>query len=144
MSLKTTIRRSRIKLKQSKPIPHLSTHITTAVKRIPPTGDYLKAIADYTRTIELSPDDYEALNNRGIAFRGLGEPDRALEDFNAAIMLNPDYPKAYYNRDTYRNRSRDREALADFIKVRELSATDFPDINQEISTIESSISAETR
>ena len=35
-------------------------------------GDYYGAIADYTKAIELNPDDAAAYYNRGIAKRSLG------------------------------------------------------------------------
>src|SRR4051794_34381874 len=36
---------------------------------------------DYTRALELTPDAPVAYNNRGIAYRSLGNPARAIEDY---------------------------------------------------------------
>jgi len=40
----------------------------------------------------------EAYYNRGTAYAELGEYDRAIEDYNKAIELNPDLAEAYNNR----------------------------------------------
>ena len=57
----------------------------------------LKDIEDYSKAIELNPDDYAYLN-RGIAKVDLKDYEGAIEDYSKAIELNPDYAKAYYKR----------------------------------------------
>ena len=37
-------------------------------------------------------------NNRGYAYRGKGDMDRAIADYTEAIRLDPKYAIAYYNR----------------------------------------------
>ena len=39
-----------------------------------------------------------AFNNRGNAYRDKGQYDRAIEDYDQAIRLNPNYAEAYNNR----------------------------------------------
>ena len=39
-----------------------------------------------------------AFNNRGVAYKYKGEYERALDDYNHAILLNPDFANAYNNR----------------------------------------------
>src|SRR5262249_8968479 len=39
-----------------------------------------------------------AFNNRGVAHKFKGEYDRALEDYDQAILLNPSFANAYNNR----------------------------------------------
>ena len=64
-------------------------------------GDLDEAIRYYTLAIDsasLSTDNLVfAYNNRGLAFDDKGLRDRAIVDFDAAIRLNPDYCRAYYN-----------------------------------------------
>lgn len=59
-----------------------------------------------------------AYNNRGLIYLHEGKNDSALNDFNNAIELKPDYAKAYNNRGTlYMNESKNDEALKDFDKA---------------------------
>jgi tetratricopeptide (TPR) repeat protein len=56
-----------------------------------------------------------AYNNRGMAYNNLGDPRRAIEDYNEAIRLDPENSAAYSNR----GRAHDdlgeyRRAIADF------------------------------
>lgn len=62
--------------------------------------DYDRAIADYTKAIELKPDYAEAYNDRGFAYYLRAKPDydHAIADYTRAIELRPNYPKAYNNR----------------------------------------------
>ena len=59
-----------------------------------------------------------AYNNRGLIYLHEGKIDTALNDFNKAIELKPDYAKAYNNRGTlYINQNKHDEALKDFDKA---------------------------
>jgi tetratricopeptide (TPR) repeat protein len=61
--------------------------------------DYDRAIADYTRAIELKPDLAEAYNDRGFAhYLKDGNYEQAIADYTRAIQLRTNYPKAYNNR----------------------------------------------
>ena len=59
-------------------------------------GYYQAAIDDYSRAIDLQPDAV-AYNNRGIAYRNLKDPQRAIADYRQALMLDIDYRDAYNN-----------------------------------------------
>ena len=61
-------------------------------------GEYDRAIDDFSKVIEIDPDDAEAYYNRGLAYAHKGEYDRAIADFNKAIELNPNDVAAYHNR----------------------------------------------
>ena len=47
-------------------------------------GNHDKAIADYTETIRLSPEDADAYHGRGIAYQNKGDKEKAEEDFAEA------------------------------------------------------------
>ena len=59
-------------------------------------GDFQAAVDDYGRAIALQPDAV-AYNNRGIAYRNLKNPRRAMADFRQALALDIDYRDAYNN-----------------------------------------------
>ncbi len=52
-------------------------------------GNYDRAIADFTKAIELKPDYGEAHYNRGVAHYKKGDLDRARRDFEEASKLDP-------------------------------------------------------
>lgn len=55
-----------------------------------------------------------AASNRGLAFMGKGDVDKAIADYDQAIRLNPDYAKAYYGRSiTYEDKGDLDKASAD-------------------------------
>lgn len=60
--------------------------------------DYQRAIEDYSRAIELSPDLLPAFNNRGILYTALREYEEAAADFDKVMELDPDYMAGYNNR----------------------------------------------
>ncbi len=50
---------------------------------------YRKAIRDYTRAFSLYPADVWALHNRGLAWKGLGETEKAERDWRLAREIDP-------------------------------------------------------
>ena len=61
-------------------------------------GDFDRAIADYSKAIEIAPGFVAAYNNRGLAYSGKGDFDRAIADYDEAIERNPEFVEAYNNR----------------------------------------------
>lgn len=56
-----------------------------------------------------------AYNNRGIAYNAGGNYDRAIQDFNRAIMLDPKFEKPYNNRaDAYNHKGDYNRAILDY------------------------------
>lgn len=61
--------------------------------------DYLEeALVAYHKAIEINPDNEYSQNNLGILYLdGLSDAEEALEYFETAINLNPNYTLAYFN-----------------------------------------------
>ena len=85
-------------------------------------GQYSEAIQDFTKVIELNPDDAEAYYFRGFTYYSKGGYDHAIEDFTKVIELNPDDAEAYYFRGfTYYSKGGYDHAIEDFTKAIELN-----------------------
>jgi tetratricopeptide (TPR) repeat protein len=56
------------------------------------------AAIEYTRAIELNPQDDRYYNNRGNLYTQRGYLFLAVRDFDKAIEINPNKAQAYYNR----------------------------------------------
>ena len=54
-------------------------------------GDYEGAIKNYTKVIELDPDNYVAYMNRGWNKSNLGDEYAAISDYNKSIEINSNY-----------------------------------------------------
>ena len=61
-------------------------------------GEWDKAIADYTKAIELDPKYAEAYCDRGVSYSNLGQWEKAISDYSSAIRINPQFPDAISNR----------------------------------------------
>src|SRR5436309_2689467 len=63
----------------------------------------------------LAPPNAAALRNRGVAYTAVGDLDRAVADFTAAIAAAPIYARTYVNRGFIYARGDDLAgAIADF------------------------------
>ena len=60
--------------------------------------DYEAAIADFTKAIEINPNNEQAYYNRGNAKSKLKDYKGAIADFNKAIKINPKDFDAYNSR----------------------------------------------
>ena len=84
-------------------------------------GDYLSAIAHYTKAIESDPQMFSALVNRSDAHCKIDDYKRAVQDADLAIEIYPLHPAPYNNRGNAYGRTGDlRHALADFNAALEL------------------------
>ena len=61
-------------------------------------GQYQTAINDYTKVIQLDPNNVTSYSNRGHAYTSLGQDQNAINDLTKAIQLDPTYASAYGNR----------------------------------------------
>ena len=61
------------------------------------SGEYDKAIADYTQVISINPKSFIAYSNRSWSYNEKREMDKAIEDCNQALKINPKYALAYEN-----------------------------------------------
>ena len=57
-----------------------------------------QAIADYTKVIELMPNDAETYANRGNVYCHMGNYHQAIEDYSKIIDFNPQLAYPYSNR----------------------------------------------
>ncbi|MGH9428016.1 MAG: tetratricopeptide repeat protein, partial [Terriglobia bacterium] len=61
-------------------------------------GDYQGAVEALTKAIDKDPMNFGAYLNRGVAYRNLREPDKALQDYSRAIEIVPSFGMAYLYR----------------------------------------------
>ena len=60
-------------------------------------GDYLGALEDYDKAIEINPNNARIYSNRGLAKNSLKDYSGAIEDFNKSIEIDPTNSYPYYN-----------------------------------------------
>ena len=76
---------------------------------------------------EIEPNSLEFFLNRAIAYTQLRETGRARDDFDRAIVLKPNYARAFFNRGYFRYSFGDKSgALEDFAKAEELGDSEAP------------------
>lgn len=56
-----------------------------------------EAFGEFTKAIEIDPDNIEAHNNLGLYYYFIDRPDQALFEFNKALEINKDYASTYNN-----------------------------------------------
>jgi tetratricopeptide (TPR) repeat protein len=60
--------------------------------------DYDGAIAAFTASHQIAPQNINVINARGIAYSYKGDDERALADYDLCLQLRPTYGSAYNNR----------------------------------------------
>jgi tetratricopeptide (TPR) repeat protein len=83
-------------------------------------GDCARAIAAYSRAIELNPSSAEAYNNRAFTYMTQKDYAHALPDLDHAIALRPNYVNALINRGdifNYYYQIDQARAVADYDRV---------------------------
>jgi len=88
-------------------------------------NQYDKALAAYTKAIEVNPQYADAYLDRGIVYYNLKEYDKAMADYNKVLEINPQDAYAYHNRGlVYYNLKEYDKAMADYNKVLEINPQD--------------------
>ncbi len=79
--------------------------------------DHGKAIEFYNKALALNPSDpWNDYVNRGNAYSGLGDLQKAMSDYEAALKLDPNLGAAYFNRGIVHEKMRNIEqAKADIL-----------------------------
>ncbi len=85
---------------------------------------YAEAVRLYSAAIMRTPF-YGFYNNRGIILGDLGLNEQAIQDFDKAIELNPEYPDHYYNRGSaFDEQGEYEKAIQDYDRAIELKPED--------------------
>ncbi len=84
-------------------------------------GEFKKAIADYSKALELDPKHTNAWHNRGIAHYRSYDYEKAVADHTKALELSPKFAPAWSRRGhAYVRLGKRAQARADFTKSLEL------------------------
>ena len=84
------------------------------------------ALEEFETAIELNPDYWKAIHNRGVSRAVRGQLDEAASDFSRAVELKPDYANAWFNRgEIYYEQGKFLEAIADYSRALEQSEDDY-------------------
>ena len=87
------------------------------------SGQIAAAIIDYTTALSITPTAH-ALYQRGRLYVQIGEKEKALADFDGALVRSPDYGAVYCDRSHLRFQTHDLPGtIADTNKAIELSST---------------------
>ena len=85
-------------------------------------GDYIGAISDFDKALQIDPQDLEAIENRGAAKHQLGDYKGAIDDSDKALQINPQLATSYSNRGVSKYELKDYQgAIADFNKALEIN-----------------------
>ncbi|WP_109809265.1 DUF3857 domain-containing protein [Sphingosinithalassobacter portus] len=79
------------------------------------------ALQDCTRAIELAQTPSAILDSRAMVYFRLGDMEKALADFDAALAISPDLPASLFMRGLIRLRNGDRRGQQDIDKARLLT-----------------------
>ena len=84
-------------------------------------GYWKNSIKLWSHTLDVTDSNWLAYNNRGQAYRVLGNYRQAIEDCNRAIEIKPDYADAYNNRgNAYNDLSNYKQAIENYDRAIEI------------------------
>jgi len=79
-------------------------------------------ISCYTAAIDINPGNVELYFNRGVAYYGINEYEKAIADYTEVIDIAPNFAEVYQKRgEAYQKLGMQAEADADFQKYKELT-----------------------
>ncbi len=82
-------------------------------------------MADYSKVIELYPNESDPYHHRGLAYLYLGDYEQVIADYTRAIELNPHYDYYYCNRGfAYTMRGEHGRAAVDYWQCAKLRVED--------------------
>jgi cytochrome c-type biogenesis protein CcmH/NrfG len=62
------------------------------------TGQHENAIAAYTKSLSIAPDDPDVMTDLGVMYRRNGQPDKALEVFAGVLKIAPEHEPSRFNK----------------------------------------------
>jgi tetratricopeptide (TPR) repeat protein len=78
-------------------------------------GNIEQAVADFSKAIELNPQDARGYRSRGVAWHHKRDLDKAIADLSKAILMDPGDALTYYNRGVvWHDKGRFGEAIEDY------------------------------
>jgi hypothetical protein len=84
-------------------------------------GYWKNSIILFNHTLKVTDYNWLIYYNRGRAYQGLGNYRQAIEDYDRAIEIKPDYANAYYNRGhAYQGLGNYRQAIEDYGRAIEI------------------------
>jgi len=87
-------------------------------------GDFTSAVADYSKSLELKPDNTVVLFSRGQTYFNLKTYDLSVNDFSKVVEANPKDSMAFMNRGmSFEKLGNADKAMADYQKAVDLDGT---------------------
>ena len=114
------------------------------LNEIDDSDNHTRKIEICTQIIELIPeeekdDKSKAFYNRGNIYMSLGEYQKAINDYDQAIALNPKDARSFYNRGlSYRKLEKEEKAIEDLKRAQDLDPSIIAD--EQIKLIEKELS----
>lgn len=100
---------------------------------------YAEAIIAYQKSLDIDPKNVDVRVDMGTCYRGVGQPERAIEEYKKGIQFNPRHAMAYMNSGVVYayDLGKKAEAAKAFEKYLELApnAPNAADIRQEIQKL---------
>jgi tetratricopeptide (TPR) repeat protein len=100
---------------------------------------FAEAIISYQRALDIDPKNVDVRVDMGTCYRGLGQPEKAIEEYRKGLTYNPRHPMAYMNSGVVYayDLGKKAEAVKSFEKYLELApnAPNAADIRGEIQKL---------